>query len=42
MAITKELLRRQSAELSLEILQPQTMRESISLMMDQGFFQTIA
>ena len=38
MTITKELLRRQSAELSLEILQPQTMRESISLMMDQGFF----
>jgi hypothetical protein len=38
MTLTKENLCRQSAELSLGCLLPETMRASISSMMDQGFF----
>lgn len=38
MIITQEILLRQSAELSLGNLLPETMQASISAMMDQGFF----
>jgi hypothetical protein len=38
MTLTKDILCRQSAELSLGSLLPETMQASISSMMDQGFF----
>jgi hypothetical protein len=38
MTLTKDILCRQSAELSLGSLPPETMQASISAQMDQGFF----